>query len=262
MCSAVAVVVLAVHWVYKWRNPRCSIGNLPPGSMGLPLLGETIQFFSPNTTFDVSPFIKDRIKRYGPVFRTSLVGLPVVVSADPELNHFVFQQEGRLFESCYPGTFTEIFGRSNVGSLHGFMYKYLKSLVLKLFGPESLKDLMLRDVETAACANLSSWSRLSSIELKEATSNGRKNVMKVLKNMLLERRNSPRKQHGDFFDYVIEELNKERSLVTETIALDLMFVLLFASFETTSLALTLAIKFLTDHPNVLEKMTVSFMHIL
>lgn len=86
--------------------------------------------------------------------------------------------------------------------------------------------------------------------------------MKVLKNMLKERRNSPRKQHGDFFDSLIEELNKERSLITETIALDLMFVLLFASFETTSLALTLAIKFLTDHPNVLEKLTVSFMHIL
>lgn len=64
MCSAVAVVVLAVHWVYRWRNPRCSIGKLPPGSMGLPLLGETKQFFSPNTTFDVSPFIKDRIKTY------------------------------------------------------------------------------------------------------------------------------------------------------------------------------------------------------
>ncbi|URE06985.1 Cytochrome P450 [Musa troglodytarum] len=305
MCSAVAVVVLAVHWVYRWRNPRCSIGKLPPGSMGLPLLGETMQFFSPNATFDVSPFIKDRIKRYGPVFRTSLVGQPVVVSTDPELNRFVFQQEGTLFESWYPETFTEIFGRSNVGSLHGFMYKYLKSLVLKLFGPESLRDLLLRDVETAACANLSSWSRLSSIELKEATSNmifdltakklisyessssseslrknfvafirglisypvdlpgtayhqcmqGRKNVMKVLKNMLKERRNSPRKQHGDFFDYLIEELNKERSLITETIALDLMFVLLFASFETTSLVLTLAIKFLTDHPNVLEKLT-------
>lgn len=95
----------------------------------------------------------------------------MVVSTDPELNRFVFQQEGRLFESWYPETFTEIFGRSNVGSLHGFMYKYLKSLVLKLFGPESLKDLLLRDVETAACANLSSWSRLSSIEMKEATSN-------------------------------------------------------------------------------------------
>lgn len=79
----------------------------------------------------------------------------------------------------------------------------------------------------------------------------------MLKNMLDERRALPEKCNGDFFDYVLEELKKERTILTEEIALDLMFVLLFASFETTSLALTLAIKFLTDHPAVLEKITVS-----
>jgi cytochrome P450 len=35
-----------------------------------------------------------------------------------------------------------------------------------------------------------------------------------------------------------------------------MFVLLFASFHTTSLALTLAVKLLADHPRVLEELTV------
>lgn len=81
--------------------------------------------------------------------------------------------------------------------------------------------------------------------------------MKMLKNMLQERLASPEKQYRDFFDYVVEELKKEKPILTEPIALDLMFVLLFASFETTSLAITLAIKFLTDHPSVLVKLTVS-----
>lgn len=66
----------------------------------------------------------------------------------------------------------------------------------------------------------------------------------------------PRKKQSDFFDYVIEELKKEGTILTEAIALDLMFVLLFASFETTSLAITLATKFLSDHPLVLKKLTV------
>ncbi|XXG77755.1 hypothetical protein AAC387_Pa08g1849 [Persea americana] len=84
---------------------------------------------------------------------------------------------------------------------------------------------------------------------------GRKKAMKMLKNMLQERLASPEKQYRDFFDYVVEELKKEKPILTEPIALDLMFVLLFASFETTSLAITLAIKFLTDHPSVLVKLT-------
>lgn len=272
--------------------------------MGLPLIGETLQFFTPNTSSDIPPFIKERMDRYGPIFKTNLVGRPVVISTDSDLNYFIFQQEGRLFESWYPDTFTEIFGRQNVGSLHGFLYKYLKSMMLNLFGPESLKK-MLPEVEQAANRTLHQWSFQDTIELKDATASmifdltakklisyeadkssenlrdnfvafiqglisfpldipgtayhkclqGRKRAMRMLKTMLQERREKPRKQQSDFFDYVLEELQKDGTILTEAIALDLMFVLLFASFETTSLALTLAIKFLSDNPLVLRQLT-------
>ncbi|GMJ04802.1 cytochrome P450, family 87, subfamily A, polypeptide 2 [Hibiscus trionum] len=300
--GALVLITCIAHWVYYWRNPRCN-GKLPPGSMGFPLLGETLQFFTPNTTSDISPFVKERMKRYGPIFKTSLVGRPVIVSTDPDLNHFVFLQEGQLFQSWYPDTFTEIFGRQNVGSLHGFMYKYLKNMVLHLFGPESLKK-MLPEVEQTACRRLQRWSIQDTVELKEATASmifdltakklisydqdnasqnlrdnfvafiqglisfpldipgtayhkclqGRKNAMKILKKLLNERRAMPRTSQSDFFDFVLDELQKEGTILTEAIALDLMFVLLFASFETTSLALTLAVKFLSDDPSVLKKL--------
>ncbi|KAK8690894.1 hypothetical protein V6N13_074420 [Hibiscus sabdariffa] len=300
--GALVLVISIAHWVYNWRYPRCN-GKLPPGSMGFPLLGETLQFFTPNTTSDISPYVKERMKRYGPIFKTSLVGRPVIVSTDPDLNHFVFLQEGQLFQSWYPDTFTEIFGRQNVGSLHGFMYKYLKNMVLQLFGPESLKK-MLPEVEQTAHRRLQCWSIQETVELKEATASmifdltakklisydqdnasqnlrenfvafiqglisfpldipgtayhkclqGRKNAMKMLKNLLNERRAMPRTSRSDFFDFVLEELQKEGTILTEAIALDLMFVLLFASFETTSLALTLAVKFLSDDPSVLKKL--------
>ncbi|KAK6251249.1 hypothetical protein SCA6_005254 [Theobroma cacao] len=297
------LVICITHWFYNWRNPRCN-GKLPPGSMGFPLLGETLQFFGPSTTSDIHPFVKERMKRHGPIFKTSLVGRSVIVSTDPDLNHFVFLQEGQLFQSWYPDTFTEIFGRQNVGSLHGFMYKYLKNMVLNLFGPESLKK-MLPEVERTACRRLQRWSSQETVELKEATASmifdltakklisydqdnssenlrenfvafiqglisfpldipgtayhkclqGRRNAMKMLKNLLNERRAMPGKNRSDFFDYVLEELQKEGTILSEAIALDLMFVLLFASFETTSLALTLAVKFLSDDPSVLKKLT-------
>ncbi|KAJ7944872.1 Cytochrome P450 family protein [Quillaja saponaria] len=83
---------------------------------------------------------------------------------------------------------------------------------------------------------------------------GRKRAMKMLKNMLQERRAKPSRLQSDFYDYVLEELQKEGTVLTAAIALDLMFVLLFASFETTSLALTAAVKFLSDHPRVLEQL--------
>ncbi|GJY55547.1 MAK10-like protein [Tanacetum coccineum] len=54
--------------------------------------------------------------------------------------------------------------------------------------------------------------------------------MMILKNMLKERREKPNKFNIDFFDYVLEELKQANNILTKEIILDLMFVLLFASF--------------------------------
>ncbi|PUZ77027.1 hypothetical protein GQ55_1G338100 [Panicum hallii var. hallii] len=299
-----AMVMAFIMWAYRWSHPKAS-GRLPPGSLGLPLLGETLQFFAPNPTCDVSPFVKERLNRYGNIFKTSIVGRSVVVSADPDLNYYVFQQEGKLFESWYPDTFTEIFGRDNVGSLHGFMYKYLKTLVLRLYGQENLRAVLLADTDGACRASLASWASHPSVELKDAISTmifdltakklisyepskssenlrknfvafirglisfpvdipgtayhecmqGRKNAMKVLRKMMRERMADAGRQSEDFFDVLIEEQRRDKPVMTEAIALDLMFVLLFASFETTALALTLGVKLLAENPRVLQALT-------
>ncbi|KAM0858203.1 hypothetical protein ACQ4PT_047983 [Festuca glaucescens] len=311
-----AVALLLLYTVHRWRNPRCN-GRLPPGSMGFPLVGETFQFFSPDASFDIPPFIRQRLARYGPIFKTSLVGHPVVVSADEELNHMVFQQEGELFQSWYPDSFVEILGRDNVGEQQGTMFKYLKNMVLRFFGPESLRESILRDVEHAVCSSLCTWSTLPAVELKEAVSTmvfelsankllglepsrskvlrksffdfvrglisfplylpgtayyacmqGRMSAMGVLRQVLEERKRSAQalgggaRPHGDFLDYVVQEITKEKPVLTEGMALDLMFLLLFASFHTTSLALTLAVKLLSDHPRVLDELTVEHETIL
>ncbi|EMS46312.1 Cytochrome P450 87A3 [Triticum urartu] len=271
--AALAAIVALIHWVYRWRHPKCA-GTLPPGSMGIPIIGETLQFFAPNPTCGLSPFVRDRVRRYGSMFKTSIVGRPVVVSADPDVNHYVFQNEGKLFESWYPDTFTEIFGRDNVGSLHGFIYKYLKTLVLRLYGQENLKAMIfdltakkligyeptkssesLRENFTAFIRGLISFPLNIPGTAYHECMEGRKKAMKVLKGMMQERMADPERKCEDFFDHVIQELRREKPLLTETIALDLMFVLLFASFETTALALTLGVKLLTENPRVVDALT-------
>uniref|UniRef100_M8BUP6 Cytochrome P450 87A3 n=1 Tax=Aegilops tauschii TaxID=37682 RepID=M8BUP6_AEGTA len=259
--AALAAIVALIHWVYRWRHPKCA-GTLPPGSMGIPIIGETLQFFAPNPTCGLSPFVRDRVKRYGSMFKTSIVGRPVVVSADPDVNHYVFQNEGKLFESWYPDTFTEIFGRDNVGSLHGFIYKYLKTLMIfdltakKLIGYEPTKSSeSLRENFTAFIRGLISFPLNIPGTAYHECMEGRKKAMKVLKGMMQERMADPERKCEDFFDHVIQELRREKPLLTETIALDLMFVLLFASFETTALALTLGVKLLTENPRVVDALT-------
>ena len=64
-------------------------------------------------------------------------------------------------------------------------------------------------------------------------------------------------QTVDFFDLVIDEMKKPNPIMNENIALDLLFLLLFASHETTSMGLTAILKFLTDNPKALQELTVS-----
>ena len=63
ICSVTILIIWVINRVHRWRNPKCN-GRLPPGSMGFPLLGETLHFFKPNTSSDIPPFVKERVQRY------------------------------------------------------------------------------------------------------------------------------------------------------------------------------------------------------
>ncbi|KAK4566959.1 hypothetical protein RGQ29_002989 [Quercus rubra] len=162
------LIVISTHWVYRWRNPKCN-GKLPPGSMGIPLIGETLHFLVSNNSLDTPPFIKKRMMKFGPIFRTSLAGQPMVVSSDPEFNYYVFQQEGKLVEQWYMGSFAKLLGQDVTRvSSHRNIHKYLRNSILSHVGPEALKNKLLPHLEAAISQKLQDWSKLPSLEVKKS----------------------------------------------------------------------------------------------
>ncbi|RZC57261.1 hypothetical protein C5167_004567 [Papaver somniferum] len=160
------VTISFIHYVYRWRNPECNGEKLPPGSMGLPLIGETIQFFIPNNSLDMPMFFKKRLARYGSVFKTSLVFHKVVVSLDPDFNHFIFQQERKTVQLWYMDSFWDIFGKSIESSADLTILKYFRNCLLNQFGTETIKEKLLPKIEVTANRYLRSWSTQSSFEVK------------------------------------------------------------------------------------------------
>uniref|UniRef100_A0A0D9XR05 Cytochrome P450 n=1 Tax=Leersia perrieri TaxID=77586 RepID=A0A0D9XR05_9ORYZ len=169
-CCVAFVIGWLVHWVYRWMNPRCN-GRLPPGSMSFPLVGETLRFFRASASIDMPCYYKERLKRYGPIFKTNLVGQPLVVSLDPDMNRFIFQQEGKLFQSWYPETTNAIFGKKSITTNSGAVHKFVRSFASKLFGTTNLKESLLPELETTMRENLITWAREPSIEVKDGISN-------------------------------------------------------------------------------------------
>ena len=109
------------------------------------------------------------IFRYGPIFRTSLVGQPVIVSTDPEVNYRVFQQEGNAFQCSYTESVFRIIGKQSLVVHHGEFHKYLKNLILKLVSPEALREKLIYEMDGNTQKCLSSWSKLGKLDAKDGT---------------------------------------------------------------------------------------------
>ena len=108
--------------------------RLPPGSSGLPLVGETLPFIG-----DIFTFIEKRTAVHGHVFRSHILGTPTVFISGPQvvekwLDETLIQREG-----AFPAPIQELFGGPGILPLmDGAAHHARKKLVLAGFSREAL----------------------------------------------------------------------------------------------------------------------------
>ncbi|XP_077222837.1 cytochrome P450 superfamily protein [Tasmannia lanceolata] len=131
--------------------------GLPPGSLGLPFLGETLQLISAYKTEHPEPFIDARVRKYGTVFTTHVFGEPTVFCTDPESNRFVLQNEGKLFESSYPSSISNLLGRHSLLLMKGNLHKRMHSLTMSFANSSIIRDHLLPDIDRLVRFNMDGW---------------------------------------------------------------------------------------------------------
>ncbi|XP_075673233.1 cucurbitadienol 11-hydroxylase-like isoform X2 [Castanea sativa] len=250
-----ALVIYLGYWLNKWSNPKCN-GVLPPGSMGLPLIGETLQLIVPSYSLDLHPFIKKKAQKYGPIFRTSVAGSPIVLSIDPEFNHYIVKQEGRLVEVWYMDSFAKLFNMEGENKINviGVVHKYFRSIILNHCGADPLKENLLPQIEEFVNKTLQTWSSHPLVEMKHAASVDQNEALSMLRKILKDRINSPERHYEDLLDQAINDMDKEKFL-SEDLIVNVVFAMLFASFESISAALSLTLNLVAEHPTVLQELT-------
>ncbi|KAG1341893.1 cytochrome P450 90B1-like [Cocos nucifera] len=156
--------------------------NIPPGSMGWPLLGETIAFRRLHPCTSLGEYMEERMRKYGKIYKSNLFGAPTIVSADAELNRFVLMNDGRLFEPSWPKSVSEILGKTSMLVLTGEMHRYMKSLSVNFMGIARLRAHFLGDSELYITQNLRRWKENISFPAKEEACKVTFNLM--VKNIL------------------------------------------------------------------------------
>eukprot|EP01018_Ginkgo_biloba_P003258 Gb_27379 [translate_table: standard] len=149
-----ALLVMVAHVWLQWQRTRRSwqkSHGIPPGSMGLPLLGESIQYL-----YQPDKFVDHRQKLHGNMFSTSILGHPTVFSMDPQVNKLVLNN-ARLFVPRYPASLTELIGKSAMFSSRGEVHKKMRGAALSFLNPASLKDRLLPQIQSVVISNLESW---------------------------------------------------------------------------------------------------------
>ncbi|XP_068669321.1 3beta,22alpha-dihydroxysteroid 3-dehydrogenase-like [Aristolochia californica] len=131
--------------------------DIPPGSLGLPFVGETLQLIAAYKTENPEPFIDARIRRYGRLFTTHVFGEPTVFLTDPEAIRFVLQNEGKLFESSYPSSISNLLGRHSLLLMKGNLHKKMHSLTMSFANSTIIRDHLLVDIDRLVRYNMDGW---------------------------------------------------------------------------------------------------------
>ncbi|XP_059637032.1 abscisic acid 8'-hydroxylase CYP707A1-like [Cornus florida] len=136
----------------KKREPHKKSYKLPPGSMGFPYIGETLQLYSQ----DPNVFFATKQRRYGEIFKTHILGCPSVMLASPEAARFVLVTQAHLFKPTYPKSKENLIGPSALFFHQGDYHIRLRKLVQSSLSPEAIRNVVA-DIEAIAVSAMSSW---------------------------------------------------------------------------------------------------------
>uniref|UniRef100_A0A0D9WZJ3 Cytochrome P450 n=1 Tax=Leersia perrieri TaxID=77586 RepID=A0A0D9WZJ3_9ORYZ len=135
---ALLVAILTPLIVYlvrtRTRPPR---RNLPPGSLGLPLIGQSLGLLRAMRRNDAERWVQERIERYGPVSKLSLFGAPTVLLAGAAANKLLFLHDALAPKQ--PRSLAAILGRRNILELTGDDHRRVRGALMQFLKPDMLR---------------------------------------------------------------------------------------------------------------------------
>ncbi|KAG7015108.1 Abscisic acid 8'-hydroxylase 1 [Cucurbita argyrosperma subsp. argyrosperma] len=289
-----AFFLLLLHFLFKFSAPARRKLPLPPGSMGWPYMGETLQLYSQ----DPNVFFASKKKRYGPIFKSHILGYPCVMVSSPEAAKFVLVTKAHLFKPTFPASKERMLGKNAIFFHQGDYHAKLRRLVLRTFMPEAIRNIV-PSIESIAKNTVQSWDgqlintfqemKMFAFEVSLLSIFGKEEALyfedlkrcyytlekgynsmpinlpgtlfhkamkarKELAHILTKILSTRREMKRDHNDLLGSFMGEKEGLTDEQIA-DNVIGLIFAARDTTASVLTWILKYLGENPSVLQAVT-------
>uniref|UniRef100_A0A8C8R950 Cytochrome P450 family 26 subfamily C member 1 n=1 Tax=Pelusios castaneus TaxID=367368 RepID=A0A8C8R950_9SAUR len=142
-------------WTLRWTlsRDRGSALPLPKGSMGWPFLGETLHWLVQGSSFHSS-----RRERYGAVFKTHLLGKPVIRVSGAENVRRILLGEHSLVSTEWPQSTHILLGSNTLLGSAGELHRHRRKILAGVFSRAALESY-IPGIQKVVKWELRGWCR-------------------------------------------------------------------------------------------------------
>ncbi|KAG6549148.1 hypothetical protein Mapa_009374 [Marchantia paleacea] len=171
----VTVIVLtssALWWglsLLSWRGntkPAAARGAcalpLPPGNFGLlPVLGgDTLKYLDAYLNFNIKRYVDQKVARYGPIFKTSIMGQPTIVLDSPAGNKLLFHEDEKLVQGWWPKNLKALVNSNGLSETNGEAHRVFRQHLISNFLGVDVVHRYLHTMERRAKAEIEPWTEV------------------------------------------------------------------------------------------------------
>ncbi|KAI3924695.1 hypothetical protein MKW92_007593 [Papaver armeniacum] len=271
---------------------------LPPGEMGLPWIGETLEFYraqKKNRIFE--EFIQPRTAKHGAIFKTRLMGSPTVLVSGASANRFFLSNEFKLVVSSWPSSSVQLMGKNSIMEKQGDRHRSIRAVIATSLNSVGLEKLVPKLCSSVEDHLNTSWVGKDIISLYRSTKlltfsvvfecllgikveNGMlemferfpgskfwraKRARTGIEKMLMELEQNVKgggggEEDGMLLSRLIASLI--RGEISEEEVVDNVVLLVFAAHDTTSFAIAMVCRMLAHHPNCYQHLLQEHVEIM
>ncbi|KAI3680548.1 hypothetical protein L6452_35321 [Arctium lappa] len=136
-----SLLLLSVFFLFRGKKYS---DNIPPGSLGLPLIGQSLSLLKAMKSDKVEEWFQEGITKHGPIWKTGLFGYPTVVLHGTTANKFFYTCDGSVLSNTQPPSISRIVGLKNILELVNDDHKRVRAALVSFLKLEVLKQYVAK----------------------------------------------------------------------------------------------------------------------